>query len=220
MPTLIVFDIDGTLTDTVDIHQTAFLGALEKMGVSEINSNLNSFIHHTDSFIAKTIYEDALNSQFSAVHLNQFEKLLFAGVQKAAIQEIPGAKELLKFCLNQNELYFTYATGSLYQPALLKLNEISAPMSNYNLHSSNDMHSREEIVNSAIEAARKEHQVDTFSRIISIGDGKWDYKTAENLGLEFIGLGSAEFNTFGKYPVGLHLEHWKDLRSLFNFLNL
>ena len=47
--------------------------------------------------------------------------------------------------------------------------------------------SREEIVLAAIDRA-SDHTGATFSRILSIGDGLWDIKTAANLGLDFLGI--------------------------------
>ena len=45
---LIVFDIDGTLTDSVKLHHKVFTEMLHKIGVREIKSEYKSFKHHTD----------------------------------------------------------------------------------------------------------------------------------------------------------------------------
>ena len=57
---LIVFDIDGTLTDTVEQHQPSFKKALRDIGVDKIDANLNTFKHHTHSYILKAIFEQCL----------------------------------------------------------------------------------------------------------------------------------------------------------------
>lgn len=54
---LAIFDIDGTLTDSIDIHQAAFRGALELVGVTEYDGNWGNYKHHTDSYIFRAIYE-------------------------------------------------------------------------------------------------------------------------------------------------------------------
>ncbi|WP_162902860.1 HAD family hydrolase [Taibaiella koreensis] len=51
---LIVFDIDGTLTDSVAPHQTAFVTALQQMGITEIDTNFKNYRHHTDKHIARS----------------------------------------------------------------------------------------------------------------------------------------------------------------------
>ena len=55
---LIVFDIDGTLTDSVNQHQKAFTETLHDIGVAKIISEFKTFKHHTDSFITKEVYEN------------------------------------------------------------------------------------------------------------------------------------------------------------------
>jgi beta-phosphoglucomutase-like phosphatase (HAD superfamily) len=52
---LIVFDIDGTLADSVNIHQEAFKQSLNLIGVKEFNDKFGAYLHHTDSHIAKVI---------------------------------------------------------------------------------------------------------------------------------------------------------------------
>ena len=55
MKRLAVFDIDGTLTDSVSIHHNAFNKSLIQFGFDNYNSNFNTYKHHTDSYIFKTI---------------------------------------------------------------------------------------------------------------------------------------------------------------------
>ena len=50
---------------------------------------------------------------------------------------------------------------------------------------------REEIVTAAIMAAISRHG-GSPDRIVSVGDGLWDLKTAEALGLSFLGIGTGE----------------------------
>lgn len=53
----------------------------------------------------------------------------------------------------------------------------------------NHIYERENIVGQAIEKSKTFYGRDSFDRIISIGDGLWNLKTANNLGIEFIGIG-------------------------------
>ena len=41
----------------------------------------------------------------------------------------------------------------------------------------------------AIERAKAYYNISKFDEIISVGDGIWDLKTAQNLDLNFIGIG-------------------------------
>ena len=57
---LAIFDIDGTLTDSVKILQSAFVKALNNFGLYDFDTNWSSYKHHTDSYIFKTIFEAQL----------------------------------------------------------------------------------------------------------------------------------------------------------------
>ncbi len=74
---LAVFDIDGTLTDSVFIHQSTFIKALEKVGLSNFDTNWSNYKHHTDSFIFKTIVESQLKRAVVNDDIVQFENILY-----------------------------------------------------------------------------------------------------------------------------------------------
>jgi phosphoglycolate phosphatase-like HAD superfamily hydrolase len=186
---LIVFDIDGTLTDSVIQHQKAFTETLLEIGVSKINSEYKSFKHHTDSFIAKEIYEHNQNKSFSKDKIQQFEKGLTERINLLNFKEIKGAKELVEKLQKYTEFGVCYATGSLRKPAEHKLNSIGIEFQDWQLVASDKIYERENIVDKAIKNATKNYEVERFERIISVGDGLWDLLTAENLKLEFIGVG-------------------------------
>jgi len=189
MKNLIVFDIDGTLTDSVTKHIKAFKKTLLEMGVSEIKSNFGTFKHHTDSFISKAIFEANQNKAFSKVEFDVFEKGLTEKLSKQTVNEIAGAKQLIDKLKNSADFGFCFATGSLRKPAEYKLNTVGIPFEDWQLVTSDCIYDREGIVSKAIENASKYYNTPKFERIISVGDGLWDLLTAKNLELEFIGIG-------------------------------
>ncbi len=187
---LIVFDIDGTLTNSVKVHQKAFTEMLIKIGVREVNSEFKSFKHHTDSFIAKEIYESEQNLPFSDVKLNEFESGLNEKIRFEKIEEIAGAKILIEKLEKETDFGVCFATGSLRRPAKYKLQSIGIKFEEIQLVASDFIYEREKIVEKAIKNASEYYNVDKFKRIISVGDGLWDLLTARNLNVEFIGVGT------------------------------
>lgn len=186
---LIVFDIDGTLTDTVGLHQAAFKKALHLIGSGIFNDQFGTYKHHTDAHIAKVIYESGTERDFDDVVCGQFEDHLYEMLSGNDILEIKGSKNVVRGIEEQTDFGICYATGSLYRPAKLKLERIGVSFDDLQLVASNNIEERERIVEKAIENAREYYQVEKFDRIISFGDGLWDLKTANNLSLEFIGIG-------------------------------
>lgn len=185
---LIVFDIDGTLTDSVTVHQKAFTEVLLEIGVKKV-TEFKKFKHHTDSFISKEIYEIDREKLFSKVKINELESALTQKISCENFKEIEGAKKLIKFIESKTNFAICYATGSLRRPAEYKLKSIGIKFNAKQLVASDNIYEREKIVSKAIENASKFYNVKKFERIISVGDGLWDLLTAKNLGLEFIGVG-------------------------------
>jgi phosphoglycolate phosphatase-like HAD superfamily hydrolase len=186
---LIIFDIDGTLTDSVVVHQQAFTESLEELGVVKIDSNYGEYKHHTDSFIAKTIYENYFDKEFDNKILNLFEDKVYNKISKTTIIEIPGAIELLRKLELDPKFDFCFATGSLEKPAIYKLKSLGVSYHSDRLVCSNELYSRDDIVNKALDKSKKHFAQENYYKIVSIGDGLWDLKTANNLGLDFIGIG-------------------------------
>lgn len=214
---LIVFDIDGTLTDSVTHHQTAFVAALQQMGVVQINTDFKAYKHHTDAHIAKVIYELDRKENFGAGQLERFEDLLWTIISTIELKEIKGAMQTVNFLEQATDFGVCYATGSLRKPAIYKLNTIGLNFEPDQLVASNEIESREEIVLAAIELARHHYELKQFDRIISIGDGLWDLKTAQNLGLEFIGIGPTHREGLIANGMKLHFDDWEsfDIREVF-----
>ena len=208
---LLVFDIDGTLTDSVAIHQKAFVHALHEVGVENINTNFKTYLHHTDSFIAKTIYEKDRNECFSNLKIAQFEASLNRIVQQSAIKEILGAKHTIALLEQQTSFGVCYATGSLLLPAQYKLESIGIVYSKEQLVASNHIHERENIVQQAIQQAAIFYKTKKFNRVISIGDGLWDLHTANNLGIEFIGIGVSNKEVLFQNGMKNHFDDFKEV---------
>lgn len=188
---LIVFDIDGTLTDTVEIHQNAFRKSLNMIGVEKFNDAFGTYKHHTDSHIAKSIFEFVTTRTFDEFVIESFENYLYEQIEQNEIKEILGSKQIINDIEANTDFGVCYATGSLFKPAKLKLESIGIDFSPMQLVASNAIEEREGIVGAAIKNAQQHYQVEKFDRIISFGDGLWDLKTANNLSLEFVGIGKA-----------------------------
>ena len=55
--------------------------------------------------------------------------------------------------------------------------------------------SREDILKAAVSRSLEQHGVSCFERIVSIGDGLWDVRTAGRLNFAFLGIGCGESAT-------------------------
>lgn len=205
---LAIFDIDGTLTDSVPIHKSAFTRALLHIGVEHLDSNFNGYKHHTDSYIARTAYEKT-GKPFEENTFEQLSQKLTHLIAQSSISEINGAKKALDFWDTETEYWTVFATGSLKEPALFKLQQIGVNPKPWQLVTADDFQSREEIVNQAISLAHQHTGVAQFEHIISIGDGLWDLRTAQNLNLDFMGIGPIHKEVLAANGCVLHFDNWE-----------
>jgi phosphoglycolate phosphatase-like HAD superfamily hydrolase len=186
---LIIFDIDGTLIDSVYNYHEVIIKAMNALGISSIDSNFNALKHHTDSYALKYNYENFFNKELPLSLLNDFELKIVEYLKlDTKTIAIKGAAEVLsQLCMRGYAIAF--ATGSLQKSAVFKMNSAGLDMNIEVLATSKTSFSREGFILEAINKAKSIYNVSDFDKIVSIGDGIWDLKTAQNLKLNFIGIG-------------------------------
>lgn len=207
---LVVFDIDDTLTKSEDQHQTAYVHAMRHFGIHDIDKNWKNYLHHTDSYILKENYERNKMKAFDLSFIAEFEIEMTTRIQNLSkTSEISGAAEIVRYFLNDTDYGVCFATGSLVQPAYIKLEQAGIPFIPELVVGSNHFYSREEIVKKAIDKAKDFYKVDIFEHIISVGDGIWDLKTARNLGVHFIGILDKNLADFQREDIKCHIKDWQ-----------
>ncbi len=77
------------------------------------------------------------------------------------------------------------ATGDWQESILVKLNASGIPVDNIPMTTSSDYYSRAEIISSSVEKAGG-----NLLGSIYVGDGHWDFRAAQQLGIAFIGCGT------------------------------
>lgn len=211
MEKLIIFDIDDTITASISQHLEAFVHAMQTIGVKNIDQNWKDYKHHTDSHILQQNFNKNKNEIFDFSIIPSFETIMtnkFLNLEPS--REVKGALMMLNKIIDSNEYAIAFATGSLLQPALIKLRQANIPFTESLVVGANYIFERESIVNSAIEHAKKHYNKSHFQQIISVGDGIWDYNTAQNLGLDFIGVGMKNYDAFKAKSIKAHVPDWSN----------
>ncbi|SEK70849.1 Phosphoglycolate phosphatase, HAD superfamily [Aquimarina amphilecti] len=187
--TLYIFDIDGTLTDSVPMYLISVTKAMMSLGIKDIDTDYNNYKHHTDSYALRYNYERNFKKDFSDNLLEDFENnLVTQMLEFDPVKEIKGAQSLIQL-FRDNSIPFCFATGALPKPAMLKLEQCNIWYDKLLLATSMTHESREGFVMDALERAKAFYNKPEFTNIVSIGDGLWDLKTAQNLSLDFVGIG-------------------------------
>jgi len=212
---LVIFDIDGTLTDSLPIYHKVVIKSLKLMGMPNINTNFYEYKYHTDSYTLKYNYEKKFEKSFDKELLNKFENILYSELLKhPPVNEINGAKICVDELLKANYA-IAFATGSLLKAAKLKMNQCNIWYDENLIATSKISFDRETFVLQAIENAKSYFKVNVFEKIYSVGDGIWDLQTAQKLNLEFIGIGQK--NKQHLIELGCKT-HFDDLTKLVNYI--
>jgi phosphoglycolate phosphatase-like HAD superfamily hydrolase len=199
MKHLVMFDIDGTLTQTNEVDNRCFVQALTTvLGVIDIDTEWTNYRNITDAGIAAEVFERhfrrSATSHELAVVRDRFITLLQADLNRdpTLCCEVPGAVVILGELVESSDFTISLATGCWCESAELKLRKAGLYRENIPLASSSDAPSRQEIMAIALDRAASLQGISSFDSVVYVGDAIWDLKAATSLGYGFVGIGYGE----------------------------
>lgn len=198
--TLLVFDIDGTLTNTKAIDDVCFINSVrECWGCNLEGADWSTYLNVTDTGLARDIFRAHFQKEISDSEIAKLKnifssKIIFeSGSRPEAFTEISGAAAFIREAESRN-LKFSFATGGWRVTAEHKLKQIGLDLTKFPYATSDDHYARKEIMIRSIENAQETYRTN-FNRIIYFGDGVWDLKASAELNIDFIGI---DFGSKGK----------------------
>lgn len=224
---LAIFDIDGTLTNTNSVDDQCFVKALaEAHAITNIITDWASYPHTTDSGIMAQVFQEKFGRDPRETELgkfkNSFVNLLDEQYKSnsSGFDEIAGAAIALERLKREPDWVVAVATGCWRASALLKLSAAKIDIDGIPAAYAEDGLSREAILESAVSQSLERYAQTSFEKIVSIGDGLWDVRTARRLGFDFLGVGSGQaaamlHNAGAKHVV----EDFADYDKLISVLN-
>jgi phosphoglycolate phosphatase-like HAD superfamily hydrolase len=196
MRRLAVFDVDGTLTATNAVDDECFLRAVSHvLGVPIQSFSYANALHATDSYISRWLCEQHRGEAPSDAEVDRiterFVAELRAELERAPSRfaPIPGAVGLFEV-LRERDWHVAVATGGWGPSARLKLAAAGIEGPDLIFACATDALTRTDIVRLAIERATT--RSGPFDRVVSVGDRPWDVRTAAELSLPFVGVGSGD----------------------------
>lgn len=187
--TLIIFDIDGTLTDSIPTYLPVITNVLGDIGLQDIDTDYDNYLHHTDLYALEYNYERTFGKKAPEDLRHTVDHLLGEALEKCPpVTEILGATALLSK-LQEKEIPFAYGTGAFPKATAVKMTASGVPFIPEVLATSLYNVSRVGFVKEAIEKSKAYYNRSHFDRIIAVGDGLWDLKAAQELNIEFLGVG-------------------------------
>ena len=217
---LIIFDIDGTITDSVDTDYYCFTESLNevfKLGVDQIA--WDEFPHMTDAALIHDIIRKYLDRVPSKQDVELFQANFFSKLHEKVSRMPPfqGILDLWNQLADTAEVALGIATGCWKASGALKLDGAGIDLDQYPHGTSDDHHVRAEIIQRAISHAYEMHMVTAFDRTTYIGDGLWDLRAARSLGIDFIGVDQKQKGTFDQVSLSNIIKdytQWDQINSL------
>ena len=191
--TLIVFDVDGTLTDSTEVDADCYRAALgEALGLHLDSTDWSRFADCSDAGIAAELFAALRSREVGEDELRAFHDCFVERLQRELVRrpcsEIAGAGELLRRLHADARFEICIATGGWQRSARLKLAAAGIDAAGVALASCDDARGRADIVRAAVRRARLLSAGEAFVTCVSVGDAAWDAATAAELGIPFIGI--------------------------------
>ena len=219
---LIIFDIDGTIVDSINADDTCFIQTFEDLYQIDLSrADWSDFKNVTDTGLTMEIFEIWLrrkpNEEEIAMVKSYFKKLLYGHIDQFA--EIEGALAFIEMMADHPEYEIGFATGGWRETAEMKCQAIGLNLNEYIFKSSDDHYQRETIIERAIKEALEKHDVRKFESITYFGDGLWDLKTTQALGIGFIGVDTRQSGKLANAGAEQIVRNFTDHEWLLNAIN-
>lgn len=185
----VIFDIDGTLTQSTGFDASCFKNAILEHADVEFKTDWGEYTHVTDSGILNEIIESHSLTKFKNEITNRIKASFISNIENHLnvypVAEVSGATKFLESLTEIENLSVAIATGGWGETAELKLKSAGISYEKVPLCSANDAESRVDIMKQArLRAGR--HQASSISYF---GDASWDKKACADLGWSFILVG-------------------------------
>jgi len=196
---LVMFDMDGTLTDAFAIEENCYVLAIEQaLGLPGVKTEWETYTHTTASFCLDEIVRCARGIPPTAAESRAVQArmvALMAGITARTgrhTREIPGAAVCVR-ALQQRGYAVAIASGDWEATAHHKFRTAGIPFEGLPAAFCDVAHPRTDIMRAALARAAAHHGRERFERITYVGDAAWDVRACRELGWPLVGVGTDAF---------------------------
>lgn len=190
---VLVFDIDGTLTDTNRVDDACFRAAISAVLPTAEYTSFESFSEFTDSAILAEACAAHATDPYEEIEPD-VQREFFSRLEAAArsdpgsFRPIAGAREVLGLVRDAGWTP-AIATGGWRRSAEFKLGAAEVGWGGVVLATSSEAVRRVDIIRRAVDEAAAGRVV---RDVVYVGDGVWDVKACSEMGIGFIGRSTPE----------------------------
>jgi phosphoglycolate phosphatase-like HAD superfamily hydrolase len=189
---LVMFDIDGTLTETMKVDEECFVRSFKDVfGFTDIDTDWSHYPHTTDSGIFHDVFTSRFGRSPAAQEISRFRQhfiqLLAAASSQSPFAPVAGADRLLSRLAQGGSHRVSLATGGWRDSARLKMASAGMCFDDHPAASADDALDRESIMTLSKQRAAKRYG-ESFACTVYVGDGVWDARACRSVGIPFIGV--------------------------------
>lgn len=190
---LVIFDVDGTLIGGEPADWASFSDSfLQAAGFSLTPAHWAGFSEITaQAIVHQALAEHPLEHRRSVeitVRQGYLTRLQAAHAEDSGtFHPANGAAALLKHLTSSPDFDLALATGDWFETISFKLSSSALEIAHIPIATSSDCYSRADII--ALAAQRTGRPV---TDAVYVGDGPWDFRATQQLGIPFIGVGNKE----------------------------
>jgi phosphoglycolate phosphatase-like HAD superfamily hydrolase len=188
---LVMFDIDGTLTETMKADEECFVRSFKAVfGFADINTDWSHYPRTTDSGIFHDVFTSRIGRSPTAQETSQFRQhfiqLLAAASSQSPFTPVAGADRVLSRLAQGGSHRVSLATGGWGDSARLKMASAGMCFDDHPAVSADDALDRESIMR--LSRQRAAERYGRFGSTVYVGDGVWDARACRGIGIPFIGI--------------------------------
>jgi phosphoglycolate phosphatase-like HAD superfamily hydrolase len=191
---LVIFDIDGTLTETMKVDEECFIRSFKDVfGITNIDADWSHYPRTTDSGVFHDVFTARIHQSPTAQEVSRFRhhfvQLLAAASSQSPFAPVAGADRLLSRLAQGGSHRVSLATGGWRDSARLKMASAGMCFDDHPAASADDALDRESIMTLSKQRAAERYG-DSFACTVYVGDGVWDARACRSVGVPFIGIGT------------------------------
>ena len=191
---LVMFDIDGTLTETMKVDEECFVRSFKDMfGFDDIDTDWSHYPRTTDSGVFEDVFSSRIGRSPTAQEVSRFRqhfiRLLSAASSQSPFAPVEGADRLLSRLAQGGLHRVSLATGSWRESARLKMASAGMCFDDHPAASADDALDRESIMRLSKQRAAERYG-ESFASTVYVGDEVWDARACRSVGIPFIGIGA------------------------------
>ena len=191
---LVMFDIDGTLTETMKVDEECFVRSCKDVfGFADIDTDWSHYPHTTDSGVFHDVFTSRVGRSPTEQDVSRFRQhfiqLLAAASSQSPFAPVAGANKLLSRLAQGGSHRVSLATGGWRDSARLKMANAGMCFDDHPTATVDDALDRESIMALSKQRAAERYG-ESFACSVYVGDEVWDARACRSVGVPFIGIGA------------------------------